>query len=82
MKVRITHPDVVHDVGEEVDLSDERAERLVNIGYAEYVDAPEQSEAPAKSAVKSEWVDFAVASGADRDEADALTKAELVERYG
>lgn len=45
--------------------------------------AEESSESgvPAKSASKPEWVDYAVAQGADRDEADGLTKAELQERY-
>jgi hypothetical protein len=90
-QVRITHPDVVHDVGDEVDVPEAKAERLVNIGYAEYVnasDAPtvdtddDTPEAPAQSALKGDWVDHAVASGADRDEAEAMTKAELVERYG
>lgn len=31
---------------------------------------------------KAEWVDFAVAQGAGRDEAEVLTKAELVELFG
>lgn len=39
-------------------------------------------EAPAKSASKGEWVDYAVAQGADRDEAEAATKDDLVDRYG
>lgn len=38
--------------------------------------------APAASANKPAWVDYAVERGATRDEAEALTKAELVERYG
>ena len=56
---------------------DERARQLIRAGHVERV-----AEAPAKSASKAEWVDYAVSLGADRDEADALTKAELVERYG
>lgn len=39
-------------------------------------------EMPAKVATKDVWVDYAVAKGADRTEADALTKAELIELYG
>lgn len=31
---------------------------------------------------KPEWVDFAVSNGLDRDEAEVLTKAELIELYG
>lgn len=38
--------------------------------------------APAKSATKGEWVDYAVAQGADRDEADAATKEDLIATYG
>lgn len=44
-------------------------------------DAAEGS-APPKAAAKDAWVDYAVASGADRAEAEGLTKVELIERYG
>lgn len=37
--------------------------------------------APAKSAAKTEWVDFAVAHGMPREEAEASTKDVLVETY-
>jgi hypothetical protein len=37
---------------------------------------------PAKSASKGDWVDFAVSQGADREEADAKTKDELIAEYG
>jgi hypothetical protein len=37
---------------------------------------------PANSAVKAEWVGWAVAQGASVEDAAALTKADLVERYG
>ncbi len=37
---------------------------------------------PAKSASKAEWVDYAAAQGADRGEAEQLTKDQLVEQYG
>lgn len=36
---------------------------------------------PAKSAPKSEWVDYAVSRGASRDDAEAATKADLIEQY-
>lgn len=39
-------------------------------------------EAPAQSADKATWVEHAVASGADRAEAEKLTKAQLIEQYG
>lgn len=37
---------------------------------------------PARSAAKSEWVDWAVKCGGDRDEANSMTKADLIEIYG
>lgn len=39
-------------------------------------------EPPAQSAPKADWVNHAVASGATEAEAEALTKADLVTRYG
>ncbi|ASR84940.1 hypothetical protein SEA_KSQUARED_7 [Mycobacterium phage Ksquared] len=38
--------------------------------------------APLRAAPKVEWVDYAVSKGVDRDEAEALNKAELIELYG
>lgn len=38
--------------------------------------------APAKSASKADWVDYAVSQGATDDEASDMTKDELVELYG
>ncbi|HWU21548.1 MAG TPA: hypothetical protein VN088_08485 [Nocardioides sp.] len=43
--------------------------------------APAPLDPPAASANKSEWVDYAVSQGSSRDEAEAMTKAELVEQY-
>ncbi|MGW6913714.1 hypothetical protein ACWGB8_07830 [Kitasatospora sp. NPDC054939] len=37
--------------------------------------------APAKAAAKELWVGWAVACGADPEEADGMTKADLVEKY-
>lgn len=37
---------------------------------------------PALNAVKAEWVGWAVVQGLKPDEAEALTKADLIERYG
>lgn len=45
-------------------------------------EASEVSGRPAQNDPKAAWVDWAVSQGADRDEADALTKAELIEFYG
>lgn len=40
------------------------------------------SERPAQSAQKADWVGWAVAQGADPEEAAGMTKADLVEKYG
>lgn len=37
---------------------------------------------PGVKAPKNEWVGYAVAQGMSVDDADAMTKAELVERFG
>lgn len=39
------------------------------------------TEEPAKTAVKAEWVGWAVANGADAEEAESMTKADLIEAY-
>lgn len=43
---------------------------------------PESDSKPKHVAPKAEWVDYAVTQGADRDEAEDMTKAELIELYG
>lgn len=43
---------------------------------------PANDSAPAKSALKDEWVDYAVSQGMDRDEAEAMTKQDLIDEYG
>jgi hypothetical protein len=43
--------------------------------------AAEEGKAPSKANNKAAWVDYAIQQGAERDEAEAMTKAELVERY-
>ncbi|MFE4697284.1 hypothetical protein ACFRIC_09340 [Streptomyces sp. NPDC056738] len=37
---------------------------------------------PAKTAVKADWVGWAVVKGATPEEADGMTKADLIEKYG
>ncbi|MEH0445430.1 hypothetical protein QA811_17660 [Streptomyces sp. B21-102] len=37
---------------------------------------------PAKTANKPDWVGWAVVQGADPEEADGMTKADLIEKYG
>lgn len=44
--------------------------------------APPPTEAPKESARKPEWVAWAVATGMDPDDAEALTKQDLIERTG
>ena len=43
---------------------------------------PEESGRPAQADNKAAWVDWAVAQGADREDAEASTKADLIELYG
>lgn len=40
------------------------------------------SERPAQSAPKAEWIGWAVVSGADPEDAEAMTKADLIDQYG
>ncbi|MEU9865490.1 hypothetical protein AB0D99_31940 [Streptomyces sp. NPDC047971] len=40
------------------------------------------TEAPAKNAPKADWVGWAVAQGADPEDAEGSTKADLIELYG
>ncbi|GII84592.1 hypothetical protein Ssi03_25820 [Sphaerisporangium siamense] len=37
---------------------------------------------PPQSAPKAAWVDYAVSQGADREQAEATSKADLIDRYG
>ena len=41
-----------------------------------------EDQRPAKNAVKAEWVDFAVAHGMERAEAEDMTKDALIEQFG
>ncbi|MFE5628473.1 hypothetical protein [Streptomyces sp. NPDC056543] len=40
------------------------------------------TEAPAKNAPKADWVGWAVANGADPEDAEGSTKGDLIELYG
>lgn len=42
----------------------------------------DDDDAPAQSATKSEWVDYAVSKGEDREAVEAMTKADLVDKFG
>jgi hypothetical protein len=48
---------------------------------AEGAAQPEGSGQPTSADNKAAWVDWAVSQGADRTEAEASTKADLIERY-
>jgi hypothetical protein len=84
-----------HDAEGGRDVADNRAEpagplRLsdpASVGVpealADEAPAPTDSpERPARAERKSAWVDYGVAQGDERAELEALTKDELVERYG
>lgn len=51
-------------------------------GWTVASDEPPATDKPAASDRKTDWVDWAVTQGADRDDAEAATKADLVEKYG
>jgi hypothetical protein len=64
-------------------LSDSQAAHFLAEGLVEKVSGTASDDGPpAKTAPKADWVTFAVSKGADADEAEALTKQELVELYG
>lgn len=56
--------------------------------YVEPADVPDPvapaavTERPAQSAPKAEWVGWAVHNGMAPDDADGLTKQDLIDRYG
>lgn len=62
--------------------------RRVTADGSPYVDEPDAevpappTEQPAKAASKAEWVGWAVTQGADPEDAEAATKADLIELYG
>lgn len=65
----------------ELDLSDPGSGAVGREEAAESDDEAPVAEAPAKSAKKSEWVAYAVAQGMSEDEANSLTKDELVDKH-
>lgn len=60
-------------------LSDEQTEHFLAEGLVVEVDGDSP---PAKTALKEDWVAFAVTKGADEAEAEGLTKQELQDLYG
>lgn len=72
-------------------LSPEQAQHFLGLGLVVEVNGhtPPAADAggpavekPKQVAPKADWVDFAVASGLTADEAEAMTKAELIEQFG
>lgn len=75
---RIYHPELKRAVT----VPEASAEVLRSAGWRSAAEAepePEPPEPPADSALKADWVDWAVEAGMDRDEAETLTKSELQE---
>lgn len=78
---------VVHrDESRAVSLSDDSPTKLqgkvtTSKGQVSTPVAP-GAEAPKPSDLKADWVDFAVGKGESRDTAEAMTKDELVDKYG
>ncbi|MDH6199189.1 hypothetical protein M2272_005857 [Mycobacterium frederiksbergense] len=74
-------------------LSDDQVQRLFKAGALGSKSQPERIEGdtgtvldgdlrPKHVAPKAEWIDYAVTQGADREGAEDMTKAELIEMYG
>lgn len=66
-------------------LDDERAAYLLRTGMVQQAsddDLPDDApgERPKQSDPKADWVEYAVACGYDRDEAESLTKQDLVDQ--
>ncbi|HEY9354603.1 MAG TPA: hypothetical protein VIP28_15180 [Nocardioides sp.] len=74
-------------------IDEEQLERLVSLGLIEKVKAPKAAPAPkappaptapakpAANASKEAWVDYAVAQGVDKAEADKLPRDQLAEKF-
>lgn len=60
---------------EGAEISREQAEA---VGY----EAKTESDPPSQADLKADWIDYAVEQGMDPDEAEDLTKAELIEQFG
>ena len=75
-------PDAGHTSVQETPADGDDASTKQGVTQGQDVDGPNTAERPARSAVKSEWVDWAVKCGADRDEAEGMTKQDLVDIYG
>lgn len=64
-------------------LSDDQAEHFLDQKLVEKVSGGSDSDGPpGKTALKEEWVAYAVSKGADEAEANALNKPDLIDLYG
>lgn len=70
----IAATDEVVKPGESVEVDRQLGERL-----SAQSDVWRRSDKPATSDLKAHWVDYAVSQGMDRDEAEDMTKDELIE---
>lgn len=64
---------------------DPYTEAKLKAGRMRQVEGPQvvvEAQKPAQSASKAEWVAWAVHEGVDPDEAEAMTKADLIELFG
>jgi hypothetical protein len=95
MKVVLHQPAEGANAGDTIDVGDLQGRWLVDHGYAHLADATPSSdlnlpplepepevEPPLPRAPKADWVAHAQTQGMTVDEADAMTKAQLIERFG
>ena len=76
-------PTVYHDDGRSRVVPAHAVARMKGEGWHERpARAPRQVTPPDENALKAGWVDFAVSQGMDRDQAEAMTKVQLKERFG
>jgi hypothetical protein len=71
--------------GDTIDTDDTQAQQLIAGGYASAASGASGGDddgPPARAASKSDWIVHAVSQGASQEDAEAMTKAELVEKYG
>lgn len=60
----------------------EQEQAVADVVGLELVTNPAEDAMPSRNASKKEWAAYAVSQGMEPDEADAATRAELIERYG
>lgn len=75
-------PDDVPAEQVETLLAQGRIEAMAKVQPDVYESPSATSDRPAARASKADWVEYAVSVGLEREEADALTKAELIDSLG